>query len=156
VGGEKFRLIWNGIPIWHNLQVIDYFEKKGANFVWEPYTSLSWGNKTPSGRLDTENPFQTLAVKYTNVFTNKPIEARFKYFEEAIDTYDVDGMVMFSNRSCRPQSIGQDETVEMVREKYDLPILVFEGDQADAEGFSWEDAKNRIDGFIEVLEARKP
>ena len=154
-GGEKYRLIWNGIPIWRNLQVIDYFEKKGANFVWEPYTSLSWGNKTPSGRLDPEDPFHTLAVKYTNVLTNKPIEERFKYFEEAIDEYDVDGMVMFSNRSCRPQSIGQDETVEMVREKYDFPILIFEGDQADAEGFSWEDAKNKIDGFVEVLEARK-
>jgi benzoyl-CoA reductase/2-hydroxyglutaryl-CoA dehydratase subunit BcrC/BadD/HgdB len=153
--GEKYRLIWNGIPIWHNLQVIDYFEKKGANFVWEPYTSLSWGNKTPSGRLDPEDPFHTLAVKYTNVFTNRPIEERFKYFDEAINEYDVDGMVMFSNRSCRPQSIGQDESVEMVREKYGFPILIFEGDQADAEGFSWEDAKNKIDGFIEVLEARK-
>jgi benzoyl-CoA reductase/2-hydroxyglutaryl-CoA dehydratase subunit BcrC/BadD/HgdB len=153
--GEKYRLIWNGIPIWHNLQIIDYFEKKGINFVWEPYTSLSWGNKTPSGRLDPEDPFHTLAVKYTNVFTNRPIEERFKYFEEAISEYNVDGMVMFSNRSCRPQSIGQDETVEMVREKHDLPILIFEGDQADAEGFSWEDAKNKIDGFVEVLEARK-
>ena len=62
---------------------------------------------------------------------------------------------MFSNRSCRPQSIGQDETVEMVREKSDLPILILEGDQADAEGFNWEDAKNKIDGFVEVLDARK-
>ena len=53
-GGERYRLIWNGIPIWHHLQLIDYFEKKGANFVWEPYTDLSWGNKTPSGRLDPE------------------------------------------------------------------------------------------------------
>jgi hypothetical protein len=42
----------------------------------------------------------------------------------------------------------------MVRDKYDLPILIFEGDQADAEGFSWQDAKTKIDGFIEVLEAR--
>ena len=89
------------------------------------------------------------------MFTNRPIESRFKYFEQAIDEYDVDGMVMFSNRSCRPQSIGQDESVEMVRERYDLPILILEGDQADAEGFSWEDAKNRIDGFVEVLEAKK-
>ena len=62
------------------------------------------------------------------MLTNKSIEARFKYFEEAIDEYDADGMVMFSNRSCRPQSIGQDETVEIVREKYGFPILIFEGE----------------------------
>jgi benzoyl-CoA reductase/2-hydroxyglutaryl-CoA dehydratase subunit BcrC/BadD/HgdB len=154
-GGEKYRLIWNGIPIWHHLQVINYFEKHGANFVWEPYTSLSWGNKTPSGRLDWENPFHTLAVKYTNVLTNRPIEQRYHYFDQAIRDYNVDGLVAFSNRSCRPQSIGQDEVVELVRDRHELPIQVFEGDQADAEGFSWEDAKNKNDGFVEVLEARK-
>jgi benzoyl-CoA reductase/2-hydroxyglutaryl-CoA dehydratase subunit BcrC/BadD/HgdB len=154
-GGEKYRLIYNGIPIWHHLQFIDYFEKKGANFVWEPYTSLSWGNKTPSGRLDPENPIRTLAEKYTNNNSNKPIKKRFEYFEKAIEEYDVDGVVMFSNRSCRPQSIGQDETIQMVRDKYKLPVLVFEGDQADAEGFNWQDATNKIDGFIEVLEGTK-
>ena len=152
---EKYRLIWNGIPIWHHLDIINYFEKKAANFVWEPYTALSWGNKTPSGRLDPENPFQTLAVKYTNVLTNKTLEKRYEYFDQAIKDYDIDGLVMFSNRSCRPQSIGQDEVVEMAREKHGLPILIFEGDQADAEGFSWQDSKNKIDGFMEILEARK-
>lgn len=154
-GGEKYRLIWNGIPIWHHLQVIDYFEKQGANFVWEPYTSLSWGNKTPTGRLDPENPFRTLAEKYTNAMSNKTIAKRYTYFDKAIKDYDVDGLVMFSNRSCRPQSIGQSEVVDMVRERNGIPILIFEGDQADAEGFSWEDAKNKIEGFMEVLEARK-
>lgn len=154
-GGERFRLIWNGIPIWHHLQVISYFEEKGANFVWEPYTALSWGNKTPSGRLDAENPFHTLAEKYTNVLTNMPLERRFGYFDQAIRDYKVDGLVMFSNRSCRPQSIGQDEVVEMVRDAHGLPVLIFEGDQADAEGFSMQEAKTRIDGFLEVLEGRK-
>ena len=153
-GGEKYRLIWDGIPIWHHLQIIDYFEKKGANFVWEPYTSLSWGNKTKSGRLDPEHPFRTLAEKYTNVVSNKPIDKRYEDYDEAIKEFDIDGLVAFSNRSCRPMSIGQDEVVEMVREKHGIPVLVFEGDQADPEGFSWEDAKTRIDGFIEVLEAR--
>lgn len=154
-GPEKYRLIWNGIPIWHHLQVITYFEDNGANFVWEPYTALSWGNKTPTGRLDPEDPFRTLAIKYTNVLTNMPLERRYHYFEKAIKDYQVDGLVMFSNRSCRPQSIGQDEVVELVRDNNGLPVLIFEGDQADAEGFSMTDARARIDGFIEVLEARK-
>jgi benzoyl-CoA reductase/2-hydroxyglutaryl-CoA dehydratase subunit BcrC/BadD/HgdB len=152
--GEKYRLIWNGIPIWHHLQIINYFEDKGANFVWEPYTNLSWGNKTKSGRLDLARPFHTLAEKYTNVLSNRPIEDRFAYYDQAIKDYDVDGLVMFSNRSCRPMSIGQRELVDLVKEKHDIPILIFEGDQADPEGFSWDDARTRIDGFIEVLEGR--
>lgn len=154
-GGERYRLIWNGIPIWHHLGVINYFEEKGANFVWEPYTALSWGNKTPSGRLDPERPFETLAEKYTNNISFLPLEKRYEYFDRAIRDYDVDGLVTFSNRSCRPMSIGQDEVVEMVKEGNKIPILIFEGDQADAEGFNMQEAKNQIDGFIEVLEARK-
>jgi benzoyl-CoA reductase/2-hydroxyglutaryl-CoA dehydratase subunit BcrC/BadD/HgdB len=153
--GEKFRLIWDGIPIWHNLRVIPYFEDQGANFVWESYTSLNWGNKTKTGRLDLENPFNTLAEKYTNCFTNRSLESRFTFFDEAIREYDVDGLVMFANRSCRPMSIGQHQLIELVNERHGLPVLILEGDQADAEGFSWEDARNRIDGFIEILEARK-
>jgi benzoyl-CoA reductase/2-hydroxyglutaryl-CoA dehydratase subunit BcrC/BadD/HgdB len=154
-GQEKYRLIWNGIPIWHHLQIIDYFEMKGANFVWEPYTSMSWGNAFPAGRLDPEKPFRSLAEKYTYVKWNMPLEKRFGFFDRAISEYQVDGVVMFSNRSCRPGSIGQDEMIDMIRQKYALPALIFEGDQADPEGFSMQDAKTRIDGFVEVLEARK-
>jgi len=154
-GGEKYRLIWNGIPIWHHLQVINYFEEKGANFVWEPYTSLNWGNKTRTGRLDLDRPFHTLAEKYTNVLNNKPIARRFEYFDQAIREYEVDGLVMFSNRSCRPMSIGQDELVQLITKRHDLPVLIFEGDQADPEGFSLADARTRVDGFIEVLEGRR-
>jgi benzoyl-CoA reductase/2-hydroxyglutaryl-CoA dehydratase subunit BcrC/BadD/HgdB len=153
--GEKYRLIWNGIPIWHHLQVIKEFEDRGANFVWEPYTSMSWGNKTHSGRLDLSDPFGTLAEKYTNRLGNRPIRDRVDYFDEAIKGYDVDGLVMFSNRSCRPMSIGERELVDLIKERHDLPVLIFEGDQADAEGFSWDDARTRIDGFIEVLESRR-
>ena len=154
-GGERYRLIWDGIPIWHHLQVINYFEEKGANFVWEPYTSLNWGNKTGTGRLDLARPFHTLAEKYTNVWTNKPIAKRFEHFDRAIRDYAVDGLVMFSNRSCRPMSIGQHELVQLLAQRHELPVLVFEGDQADPEGFSWADARMRVDGFVEILEARR-
>jgi len=154
-GVEKYRLIWNGIPIWHHLQVIDYFESQGANFVWEPYTSLNWGNVNPAGRLNPDQPFRTLAEKYTHVKVNLSLAKRFQYYDRAIKEYQADGIVMFSNRSCRPNSIGQDELIAMIKEKYDLPVLILEGDQADAEGFNMQDVRTRIDGFMEVMETRK-
>lgn len=154
-GGEKYRLIWSGIPIWHHLQLINYFEEQGANFVWELYTTVNWGNKTRTGRLDLARPFHTLAEKYTNVYTNKPIAARFAHFDRAIRDFAVDGVVMFSNRSCRPQSIGQPELIDLIQERHGLPVLVFEGDQADPAGFNWADARLRVDGFMEVLEGRR-
>ena len=52
-------------------------------------------------------------------------------------------------------SIGQHELVQLITERHDLPVLIIEGDQADPEGFSWADARTRVDGFIEVLEGRR-
>jgi benzoyl-CoA reductase/2-hydroxyglutaryl-CoA dehydratase subunit BcrC/BadD/HgdB len=89
--------------------------------VWEPYTSLNWGNKTSTGRLDLTRPFHTLAEKYTNVWTNKPVAKRFEYFDGAIRDYEVDGLVTFSNRSCRPMSMGQHELVQLVTKRHGLP-----------------------------------
>jgi benzoyl-CoA reductase/2-hydroxyglutaryl-CoA dehydratase subunit BcrC/BadD/HgdB len=83
------------------------------------------------------------------------LEERYGHIDQAIKDYDIDGLVIFSNRSCRPMSIGQDEIIDLVRERHDLPILVLEGDQADVEGFNWQDALVKIDGFIEVLTSKK-
>ena len=40
-------------------------------------------------------------------------------------------------------SMGQQELVQLVTERHGLPVLIFEGDQADPDGFSWADARTR-------------
>lgn len=152
---ERFRLMWFGIPVWHRLDMINYFESKGAVFVYEPYTSLSWGNKVPSGRLDPEHPYRTLAEKYTMVIGNRSIDQRLEIFNKAVKDYSIDGAVFFNNRSCRPQSIGQEEVSNALKEKYGIPVMFFEGDMGDPEAFNWEEVKARIDGYLEVLESQK-
>ncbi len=153
---EKHRLMWLGIPIWHALHMINYFEEQGVSFVYEPYTSLSWGNKVPSGRLDPSKPYRTLAEKYyMMMFGNYPIQRKIDVFSKAIEEYDIDGLVMFNNRSCRPQSIGQDVIGDALKEKHGLSTLVFEGDMGDAESFDWTETKDRIDTFIHVLDEQQ-
>ncbi len=153
---EKHRLMWLGIPIWHALHMINYFEEQGVSFVYEPYTSLSWGNKVPSGRLDPSKPYRTLAEKYyMMMFGNYPLQKKIDVFSKAIEEYDIDGLVMFNNRSCRPQSIGQDVIGDALKEKHGLSTLVFEGDMGDAEAFDWAETKDRIDTFIHVLDEQQ-
>lgn len=153
---ERHRLMWLGIPIWHALHMINYFEEQGVSFVYEPYTSLSWGNKVPSGRLDPSQPYRTLAEKYyMMMFGNYPLKKKIDVLSKAVEDYSIDGVVMFNNRSCRPQAIGQDIIGDTLKEKYGISTLTFEGDMGDPESFDWADTKDRIDAFIHVLDGQK-
>ena len=56
VGDEKYRLIWNGIPIWHHLQIISEFEKDKPNYqliqiMAESLGLVEEGIKTSDGPL---------------------------------------------------------------------------------------------------------
>ena len=77
--------------------------------------------------------------------TGKRITQRLEYFDRTIREYEVDGVVMFSNRGGRPMSIGQHELVQLITERHDLPVLIFEGDQANPEGLGGcADAGRRV------------
>lgn len=149
---ERFRLIWDNIPMWHALTLINYFEEKGAVFVYESYTNNIWGNNVPSGALDPDRPFETLAEKYLTVWINYPLEERIRIYSNAIEEYKVDGLVLFSNRSCRPNSMGQYELAKAIRERHGVPALILEGDMGDAESYNEADTKARVDSFIELME----
>lgn len=50
IENERFRLLFDGIWLWHALDLIKYFENNGAVFVYEPY-SEAWAY-----RLDASKP----------------------------------------------------------------------------------------------------
>ncbi len=68
-----------------------------------------------------------------------------------IDKYRVHGLVMHSNRSCKPYSFGQYDIQRIVREKTGLPILIIEADMLDQRSFSDAQIESRIDAFCEIL-----
>jgi benzoyl-CoA reductase/2-hydroxyglutaryl-CoA dehydratase subunit BcrC/BadD/HgdB len=68
-----------------------------------------------------------------------------------IDKYDVQGLVMHSNRSCKPYSFGQYDIRRIVLEKRGLPTLVLEADMVDERSFSEAQVETRIDAFMEML-----
>jgi benzoyl-CoA reductase/2-hydroxyglutaryl-CoA dehydratase subunit BcrC/BadD/HgdB len=68
-----------------------------------------------------------------------------------IDKYHADGVVMHSNRSCKPYSLGQYDIQKIVREKKGVPTLMIEADMVDERLFSEKQIHNRIDAFMEML-----
>lgn len=142
---EKFRLLFDGIWIWHAFDLIKYFEDKGAVFVYEPY-SEAWAY-----RLDASEPLESIARKILSMGLNVDIDIRIERFLENIKEYQIDGAVFFSNRSCKTWSATQLVTADILNKKVNVPYLLFEADMADPRQYSEAQIKNRIDAFIEVL-----
>jgi benzoyl-CoA reductase/2-hydroxyglutaryl-CoA dehydratase subunit BcrC/BadD/HgdB len=65
----------------------------------------------------------------------------------------VDGLVMHSNRSCKPYSLGQYDLQKLVMKELNLPTLIIEADMVDARSFSESQIETRIDAFMETLKA---
>jgi benzoyl-CoA reductase/2-hydroxyglutaryl-CoA dehydratase subunit BcrC/BadD/HgdB len=92
-------------------------------------------------------------VAYSSVYINVSLDKMFDTLAALIRKYDVDGLVMHSNRSCKPYSFGQYDLQKMVMEKLGIPTLMIEADMVDARSFSESQIETRIDAFMEKLKS---
>jgi benzoyl-CoA reductase/2-hydroxyglutaryl-CoA dehydratase subunit BcrC/BadD/HgdB len=145
IENEKYRLLFDGIWLWYAFDLIKYFEDKGAVFVYEPY-SEAW-----ACRLDASEPLESIARKVLSMGLNVDIDLRIERFLKSIKEYDIDGAVLFSNRSCKTWSAPQLITAEAIGNEFNVPYLLFEADMADPRQYAEAQVKNRIDAFLEVL-----
>ena len=147
---EEFRLIWDNIPIFHDLDLIDYFESQGMVFVYETFFKEYW-----SKRLDPAHPFESLAKKYLSGWTNRRLERKIEIIEEAVESHAVDGIVVFQNKGCRAYSTGQLDVAMSLQERKGIPHLIFEGNMADPGGHDRNQVREMVDMFKDVLKSRK-
>jgi benzoyl-CoA reductase/2-hydroxyglutaryl-CoA dehydratase subunit BcrC/BadD/HgdB len=153
VPNEKYRLLWDNIPIWHRMKWLSQkFASHNACLVADTYTSAWCGTlKYVSG----DNPIDSLAEVYTRIYLNIGVDEMAKMIIAMIDKYDVDGLVLHSNRSCKPYSFGQLDIQKIVEKERGIPCLMIEADMADERSFSESQISTRIDAFMEIIKERK-
>jgi benzoyl-CoA reductase/2-hydroxyglutaryl-CoA dehydratase subunit BcrC/BadD/HgdB len=146
---ERYRLLWDNIAIWYRLfRLFSLFTNAGACFVVDTYTN-AW-----SVSVDTTDPILGLAQTYSTVYINQSLQVRAELMADLVERFDVDGMVFHSNRSCKPYSLGQYDLFEQVSSQTGVPGLILEADMCDTRVYAEEPVKNRIQAFIDLLEAR--
>jgi len=145
---ERFRLLFDGIWLWHAFDLIKYFEDRGAVFVYEPYSD-AWAY-----RLDPSKPLESIARKILAMGLNVDIDIRTERFSRSIEEFQIDGAVLFSNRSCKSWSTPQIVTADILSKEFNVPYLLFEADMADPRQYAEAQIKSRIDAFLEVLDER--
>ena len=144
---EKYRLMWDNIAIWYNLGLMNYLEAQGAVSTIETYTCYTgWG-----AQLDlSHGPYEALIQKYMCGYLNLDLDIKIDLMKKIVEDFKIDGVLLFSNRSCKPYSVGQFD-IKTALEKKGVPSVMFEADMVDPRVFSESIIKNRLDAFLEIL-----
>ncbi len=152
VENEKYRLLWDNLPIWFRTKWLsEKFASHDACLVADTYTSAWCGSVK---YMDENNFLDSMAEAYTRIYLNMGVDEMAKSVMGMVEKYNANGLVMHSNRSCKPYSLGQYDIVRIVKEKMDIPTLVIEADMVDERSFSESQTDTRIDAFMEMVKNR--
>ncbi|MEJ2108604.1 MAG: 2-hydroxyacyl-CoA dehydratase family protein, partial [Acidobacteriota bacterium] len=147
IDDEKFRLYWEGMPIWGKLRDLsDQFSSLNTCVLASTYCS-SW--VFPA--LDPEDPFDSMARAYIELLIVRDEDYKERYFEDQIERYDIDGMIFHDAKTCPNNSNNRYGMPERLAKKHSLPTLVINGDLNDLRCYSEEQARTNIEAFIEQL-----
>lgn len=151
VQGERYRLLWDNIPIWPRTKwLAGKFAAHKACLVADTYTSAWCGSLQ---YIDENNFLDSMAEAYTRIYLNIGVDEMALRVVELVDKYQADGIVMHSNRSCKPYSFGQYEIARRVQSERGIPSLIIEADMVDERMFAEGQVENRIDAFMEIVKA---
>ncbi|MEN6466331.1 MAG: 2-hydroxyacyl-CoA dehydratase [Syntrophaceae bacterium] len=153
VQGEKYRLLWDNIPIWPRTRwLFNKFASHNACLVADTYTSAWCGSMQ---YIDEDNFLDSMAEAYTRIYLNIGVDGMARKVIGMVDKYQADGIVMHSNRSCKPYSFGQYEIARIVEKERGIPSLIIEADMVDDRMFSESQVETRIDAFMEIVKSGK-
>ena len=153
VPNERYRLLWDNIPVWFRTKWLsEKFASHEACLVADTYTSAWCGSLK---YVDENNFLGTMAECYTRIYLNIGVDEMARQVIEMVDKYVVDGLVMHSNRSCKPYSLGQYDIQRIVGEQKGIPTLMIEADMVDERSFSEGQIETRIEAFIEMLREKE-
>jgi bcr-type benzoyl-CoA reductase subunit B len=145
---EKYRLYWENLPVWFKFR--DHANLLGS-YGGVILTSLYVHAWSLEFDLD-KDPLLTMAENYVNRFSNSTIEDRADMAMELFKKYDMNGMIMFMNRSCKAVSFAVPSLKEILTKRTGIPALVFESDMGDPRFYSETQIRTRIEAYFETLD----
>jgi benzoyl-CoA reductase/2-hydroxyglutaryl-CoA dehydratase subunit BcrC/BadD/HgdB len=146
---EKKRLLWDNLPIWYRLRYLaEFLGEHGVAIVASTYTN-AWGEL--AALIDPERPLESAARTYIYPILNRSTGHKLVTMKRMIDQYRLDGVILHSDRSCKPYSIGQMDQRDRLIRDYGVPALLLEADHNDSRCYSEEQIANRLAAFVEML-----
>lgn len=147
VAHEKFRIYWEGMPIWGKLR--DHsgiFASLGACVVASTYCH-SWIFDS----FDPADPFRSMGRAYTEIFIVRSEEWKENYLRRMIERFRIDGFLYHDAKTCPSNSNNRYGMPERLEKKTGVPYIVVPGDLNDLRCYSEEQTRTNIEAFIEQL-----
>ena len=150
---EKYRLMFEGIPMWYRIKFFHQLMNYGAVVTYEPYT-FSFGPFRPYvDNLEDGLNIMADHLMYRPYIYN--LSDRIAYFKDVIEKYQIDGVILHENMSCRPSCTGMYDLKQRIQQDLGIPVLSFTCDMNDPRAYAAEQMQTRIESFMEVLEQSK-
>jgi len=147
VDDERFRLYWEGMPVWGKLRELStQFAQLNACVLASTYCS-SW--VFPA--LDPDDPFDSMARAYIELLIVRDENYKERYFDAEIEQYKIQGMIFHDSKTCPNNSNNRYGMPERLSKRHHLPTLVIHGDLNDLRCYSEEQTRTNIEAFIEQL-----
>ncbi len=148
VDNERFRLYWEGMPIWGKLRELsELFQTLNTCVVASTYCN-SW----IFDAFDSTKPFYSMAKAYTELFIVRSDETKEKYIEDMMQMFKVDGIIFHDAKTCSNNSNSRYGMPQRLLRKTNKPYLIINADLNDLRCYSEEQTKTNITAFIEQLE----
>jgi len=145
--GEKARLMWVGVGLWHDTDFYTAFEASHrAVFVWSMY--LAFG---PDGyiRYGLDDPMAALASRlasFNEYLHNPPWAAEWIVHQARL--HRINGALVLRPRSMKPAAAGR-MFIERALEDAGIPVLPIEADVVDARAWDPKFARESVRSFLE-------
>ncbi|MFX0038527.1 MAG: 2-hydroxyacyl-CoA dehydratase subunit D [Promethearchaeota archaeon] len=149
VENERYRLYWEGMPIWGRLRhYSEIFASLKACVVASTYCN-SW----IFSAFDENDPFRSMAKAYTELFIVRSDESKEKYIKRMTDFFKIDGIIFHDAKTCPHNTNSRYGMPQRIETEMGVPNLVINGDLNDLRCLSDEQSQTIIEAFIEQLES---
>jgi benzoyl-CoA reductase/2-hydroxyglutaryl-CoA dehydratase subunit BcrC/BadD/HgdB len=105
-------------------------------------------------QIDSAQPLKALARAYATIHLNQGLEYKIQKIANMIESYGAHGLMMHSNRSCKPYSLGQYDLKRAVSQATGKPALIIEADHTDSRSYAPAQVEKQIEIFLEIIKGR--
>jgi benzoyl-CoA reductase/2-hydroxyglutaryl-CoA dehydratase subunit BcrC/BadD/HgdB len=138
------KVLWMHLKPYYRNEIFNILEKNNIRVVLEETSFIFWDELNP------DKPFESLAKKMLSNPLRGNGENRIKAMKYIADTYNIDGVILFSHWGCR-QSNGLARIVKDTFNNMGIPVLILDGDCVDINNYPSGQIKTRVEGFAEIL-----
>jgi len=150
VNDERYRIYWDGMPVWGRLSAhAKLFAGLNTNVLASTYCN-SW----IFSALDPEDPFNSMAKAYTELFIVRSDQAKEEYIKNMLDFFKADGIIYHDSKTCPNNTNCRYGMPQRVEKLTGVPSLVINADLNDLRLISDEQTQTNVEAFIEQLEER--